>query len=56
MPKLLELTAKLSFGSVGNSFGKGMGFLEYASKLNSYRNFELSSWENLLKEGVMLFL
>ena len=27
MPKVLELTVKLCYGSVGNSFGKGMGFL-----------------------------
>ena len=39
--KVLELTTRLVFSSPGNEFGKGLGFLDYASKLNHYRDFNL---------------
>jgi hypothetical protein len=29
-PKILELTAKVVFGGVGNSYGKGLGFIDYS--------------------------
>jgi hypothetical protein len=41
VPKILELTAKVVFGGVGNSFGKGLGFIDYARKLNLLREYNL---------------
>lgn len=54
--KILELTAKMCYGSVGVQFGKGLGFLEFAAKLNSYHEFDIQKWEKSLQAGVMLFL
>jgi hypothetical protein len=54
--KVLELLAKLCYGSVGNGFGKGMGFLDYAAKLNAYKELNLAKWDKFLQDGVLLFL
>ncbi len=39
--KVLELTAKLVFSGVGNSFGRGLGFIDYARRLNQLREYNL---------------
>ena len=51
-----ELIVKLSFGSANNEFGGGLGFISYASKLNKYKNLDLSKWKDMLWEGYMLYL
>ena len=35
--KVLELTAKVVFAGVGNCFGRGLGFIDYARRLNQLR-------------------
>ena len=37
MKKLVELIGRLAFGSVGGKYGGGLGFLDFALKLNRYR-------------------
>lgn len=39
--KILELTAKVIFGGVGNSFGRGLGLIDYAKRLNQLREYNL---------------
>jgi hypothetical protein len=39
--KTLELTAKVVFGGVGNTFGRGLGFIDYSRRLNQLREFNL---------------
>jgi hypothetical protein len=46
----------LCFGSVGNSFGKGIGFLGYSAKLNAFKELNLLKWDRFLQDGVLLFL
>jgi len=29
--------SKVIYGGVGNSFGRGLGFIDYSRKLNAYR-------------------
>lgn len=41
LTKVLELTAKLVFSGVGNTFGRGLGFIDYASRLNQLREYNL---------------
>ena len=56
MPKILELIVKLCFGSVGNEFGRGRGFFDFAQKLNEYKDYDLSGWKDYLREGYLMFL
>lgn len=39
--KVLELIAKIVFAGVGNVYGKGLGLIGYAKKLNNYKDFNL---------------
>lgn len=39
--KALELTAKVVFGGVGNGYGRGLGFVDYARRLNQMREYNL---------------
>ena len=54
--KVLELTAKLVFGGVGNTFGKGLGFLDYPKRLNTFRELEWEGYAMMLRDGVLPFL
>jgi hypothetical protein len=54
--KVLELTAKVVFAGVGNGFGRGLGFIDYARKLNQLREYNLEPWKALLRDGVLPFL
>lgn len=55
--KLTELTVRLAFGSVGGKYGGGYGFLSFAKKLNSFREYEPSlHWKKYLQDGNMIFL
>lgn len=56
LKKMSELIVKLSFGSVDNTFGGGLGFLGFARKLNRFRDVDLTGWKNMLMEGYMLYL
>ena len=35
--KVLMLTVRLVLGGVGNGFGRGLGFIDYAKRFNRYR-------------------
>lgn len=39
--KILELMARVIYGSVGNSYGVGLGFIDYSRKMNHFREFNL---------------
>ncbi len=56
MKKLVELIGRLAFGSVGGKYGGGLGFLDFALKLNRYRQYELSNWKKYLNEGNMIYI
>ena len=56
VPKVHELITKVALIGVGHTYGCGLGILEYASKLNKYRDYNLSKWESNFQEGVFMFL
>lgn len=54
---LSQLIVKLAFGSVGGRYSGGLGFMGFAKKLNSFREFDVANaWKRYLLEGNMIYL
>ncbi len=43
--KVMELISKSVLGGAGHSYGCGLGILDYAKRLNEYREVNLSKWK-----------
>ena len=54
--KVLELMAKLVVGGVGNTYGQGLGFIDYARRFNHYREYDWERSKVMLRDGVLSFL